>query len=543
VETQSAVLTADAGTVTPGRPGTSRRVLPLSRAHVVWGAGSLLAAAAVLTMMVTVGNRSTLADLAAAVGEERTVEARLTGGFRYGPVRAPVRSGGSSAAASDNWTLYAAAGRIREDAEHDPSAPNLHALGLAHLVLGHYDEAVRAIEDAIAEDPEPPRYHSDLAAAYLARAKHLDRPDDLPRALGAAERALTGNEALLEARFNRALALEALYLEDQARQAWEAYLARDSASGWAADARTHLQALQQRVAPQDGARNNSPPPITDTSVEAALDWLLRQGLPAWADAVLAGDSERAASERSRLTSYAQQITATNGDRFATALAEIAQPDVSARRRAMAVRGLANARAMVEGDDTANLEPTLLAACVEPHSALVPLCHLEVGRLDVIQRRDNNARNRIAMLQGVVGGSAYLDGRLDLLEGYRSMFEGDYAAALERYQRAFQRLSDAKYSTLAGHAAAQIADMFELVGFPSEAWQWRLGALRNSSAARDPNLKYLTHVSAAESLARGGNMSAAAQFVAAVDGSILETVPALRQVFLEVSRRCDRRTLH
>lgn len=47
------------------------------------------------------GAGSRLADL--AVGQERTVEARLTGGFRS--FACAARSGGSSVT-TDNWTLY-----------------------------------------------------------------------------------------------------------------------------------------------------------------------------------------------------------------------------------------------------------------------------------------------------------------------------------------------------------------------------------------------------------------------------------------------------
>jgi hypothetical protein len=62
-------------------------------------------------------------------------------------------------------------------------------------------------------------------------------------------------------------------LEEQARQAWEDYLSRDSASGWASEARIRLQKLQQSQ-PGDLARNHSPPAIDDAAVEAALDWLI-----------------------------------------------------------------------------------------------------------------------------------------------------------------------------------------------------------------------------------------------------------------------------
>ena len=536
VETKSAVLSVDSTVSPPGqRSGGTHRLLRFSRAHVVWGGGSLLAAAAVLTLMFNVGGRSKLADLAEAVGDERTVEARLTGGFRYGPVRAPVRSGGSSVASSDDWTLLAAAGKIRETAERDPSAPNLHALGVAHLVLGEYDQAVRAIEDAVAEDPAPAQYQSDLAAAYLARAKYLDRPEDLPRALEAAERAVKRDDALKEARFNRALALEALFLEDQARQAWEDYIARDPDSGWANDAREHLQKLQQRPPPQDGARNNSPPPITDTTVEAALDWLVRQGLPAWAGAVLAGDPQQAAIHSSQLSSYAQQIAARNGDPFPVSLAALAQPDANAIPRAKAVRELGRAHALVETDNTASLEPTLMAACAEPEGSLVPLCHLELARFDVVRRRDGPAADHIRRLQGSVETSAYLDGRRELVEGYRLMFRDEYAACLRHYQRAYERLSGAKYVLSAGHIAGQVADILSFLGFPDEGWRWRQRVLGASLTVRNPALRYFLLLGTAEGLARSGSNAAAARFVAALEGPTLNAMPALRGAFADITR--------
>lgn len=118
------------------QPPTGQLVL---RRNGVAGVGLLAAAAASALVVIDRTPESRLNDLAEAVGE-RTVEPRLTGSFRY----APLRSAGVSA----NWNLYAAAGRIREDAERDPTPGNLHALGLAHLVLGQSDAAVRALEDA-----------------------------------------------------------------------------------------------------------------------------------------------------------------------------------------------------------------------------------------------------------------------------------------------------------------------------------------------------------------------------------------------------------
>ena len=60
-----------------------------------------------------------------------------------------------------------------------------------------------------------------------------------------------------EAYFNRALALERLHLGDSARRAWDDYLKRDSTSGWADEARHHVEELpreRQSSVEEDRAR-------------------------------------------------------------------------------------------------------------------------------------------------------------------------------------------------------------------------------------------------------------------------------------------------
>jgi CHAT domain-containing protein len=542
LETQSAVQGADAAGWRPVRSGDPRRAAAFSRKHVVWGTASLVAAAAVLAVAVTVGvdpsaywrslrAGSKLADLAAAVGDERTIEPRLTGGFHYGPLRAAVRSGGSSAA-RDHWTLYAAAGRIREVADRDPSAPNLHALGLAHLVLGQYDEAVRALEDAVSEDPDQPRYQSDLSAAYLARARQLDRPDDLPRALGATERAVKGDERLLEARFNRALALEALFLEDQARQAWEDYLARDSSSGWANDARSHLQKLQKEAVPPPQGSDNSPPPITDTTVEAGLDWLLRHGLRAWADAVLADDDDRAAREQKILSEYAQQLTRANGDALPAALASTAADSPQRRRRATAMKRLGRGLTLRDADDMAAAEQLLREACVDIAPPLSALCDVELGMFDVLHRDQARALARVvrARKEATDAEFSYVEGRAERLEGYGRMFVGDYAPAVDRYRVSFEIFERGRYRLQAASLATQLAGLYDVIGLPVDAWRWRVRALEAVARITSPIQRYWTHLSTSLYLARAGQHDAAQSFLPVQSDITYASVRPLQWVY-------------
>jgi CHAT domain-containing protein len=510
------------------RPAT---VLPFTRRVTRWRVAAFASAAAALLLAVQVlpvwgpggssGADSRLADLADAVGQTRTVEARLTGGFRYGPLRAPLRSGGS-AAPMDNWTLYAAAGRIREVALQDPSAPNLHGLGLAHLVLGNYDEAVQALEDAIAETPQSARYQSDLAAAYLARAKEQDRPDDVPRALAAAERSIAV-EDLLEARFNRALALQSLYLEEQAREAWQEYLARDASSDWAEDARRHLAALQQSEnVRNEAARNNSPPLIDDMTVEAGLDWLLRQGLPTWAKAVLARDVNTATRTHTDLREYAQRLSDRGGDPFAVALTTLPGPaEPAAAAQASAVLALSQGLAFVEEDNLEEAEKAIAAGCTGASEPISWLCDLELGALDALRRNDATVRSRLARVEtaAAAAGALYVQARAARLSAYRALFSGDYATALRGYHHAFDLAEAGKYRVQGGIMAAQLSDAYDVIGRPLDAWRWRTQALHATTLPGTKAVRYLTWISTGGALSRDSNYEAARAFL----GPALATV--------------------
>ena len=261
--------------------------------------------------------------------------------------------------------------------------------------------------------------------------------------------------------------MQSLYLEDQARQAWDEYLSRDSASDWAEDARRHLAALQRSATVRnDLARNNSPPAVSDTTVEAALDWILRQGLPDWAGAILAGDHASATRHHSSLRDYAQQIASTSGDPFAVSLTTLPAPDdAAATPSATAIRDFTRALALIDDDNLPEAEKPLLAVCPRLREPQAWLCDLELATLDVLRRNDAAARERSARAAGagIASGSSYLKARAARLDAYRALFSGDYAAALREYRRAYDLAGSGKYRVQAGVMAAQLASVYDVVG--------------------------------------------------------------------------------
>jgi tetratricopeptide (TPR) repeat protein len=210
------------------------------------GAAAGLAVAAALVLAVRMGwlfgssnDRPELQDLIAAVANQptRPVDGRLTGGFKYAPAPSPTRGPGDRDLPPD---VRIAEARLEQTAAGNAANANAKAaLGVGLLVLGELDKAIDDLERAAAQQPSDARYQSDLAAAYLARAKRQGNPVDWQKARAAAERAIQADPHLIEAWFNRALAVEgASSSPAEASQAWRDYLARDSSSEWA---REHQQ--------------------------------------------------------------------------------------------------------------------------------------------------------------------------------------------------------------------------------------------------------------------------------------------------------------
>jgi len=213
------------------------------------GVAAGLAAAAALVLAVQVarpgwpfgatGDRPELQDLIAAVASQSTrpVEGRLTGGFKYAPPPSPTRGPGDRDLPPD---VRIAAARLEQAAAAEPASTSAQAAqAVAFLVLGDVDKAIDGLEKVVVQQPTNARYQSDLAAAYLARAKRQGNTADWQKAVEASGRATELDPGLIEAWFNRALAIEGYASSAaDASQAWRDYLSRDNSSPWA---REHQQ--------------------------------------------------------------------------------------------------------------------------------------------------------------------------------------------------------------------------------------------------------------------------------------------------------------
>lgn len=179
-------------------------------------------------------------ELFAAVSSVRPVEGRITRS-PFAPYRAS-----EPAVSPSRADIQQIAGRMQARAGRRESAQALADLAILWLLAGNRDQALVLLEKAAHQEPRNAGVLNDLAVAYLARAREGARPEDFVRALTAADRAAREDAGLVEARFNRALALEKLFLKTAALRAWRDLSLRESDPGWSREAAEHLRRLEAR---------------------------------------------------------------------------------------------------------------------------------------------------------------------------------------------------------------------------------------------------------------------------------------------------------
>jgi CHAT domain-containing protein/Tfp pilus assembly protein PilF len=143
--------------------------------------------------------------------------------------------------------------RLLLDAVDEKATPeSLHALGKSYLARKKFDQAIEHFEAALKSDPNNARLYSDLGAALFERGK-LERRDnqsgksEVTIALGleSLNKALSLDDSLLDAIFNRALVYREMKLYQQARNEWTIYLKKDPDSSWAEEAKRNLKLLDE----------------------------------------------------------------------------------------------------------------------------------------------------------------------------------------------------------------------------------------------------------------------------------------------------------
>jgi CHAT domain-containing protein/tetratricopeptide (TPR) repeat protein len=197
-----------------------------------------------------------------------------------------------------------------------PSAQVLDHLGVAELALGRYDAAVRTLERAARRAPRDVGIQGDLSAAYLARGRASGRPRDILQALDR----IGQRPSDLESSFNRALALQSLYLNRVAEAEWRAFRERERDRDWRRAATLQLLALAKERTPSARPGTKVAGEVSvgvaapvDSRTETLESWIEDSALPAWASAVMRSDVPSRLEVEHQLDSAATRLSRSGRD--------------------------------------------------------------------------------------------------------------------------------------------------------------------------------------------------------------------------------------
>jgi CHAT domain-containing protein len=181
-----------------------------------------------------------LAELRSIYQQARPTETRISE-FNYAPL---VRLRGAPQP-NEQKTLRRIEITLIEATERTPNEQTHHALGVFHLTQQEYGKAIGEFESALKFANTNAKLHNDLGVAHFELAKTGgNKLEELARSHEEFTKATELDPNLLEALFNKSLALQELNMPREAQDSWNLYLQKDSSSPWADEARKNLARIE-----------------------------------------------------------------------------------------------------------------------------------------------------------------------------------------------------------------------------------------------------------------------------------------------------------
>ncbi len=399
-------------------------------------------------------------------GAPRAVEGRLRG-LPWGPFRP----------------------RGAKDGNGEPTrAPEVSAA--VRTLLARGSEAALSALLAVPRAQYDASTWSDLSAIYIQRASDANRPAHLVDAIASADVALERQPTLVEARFNRALAVEHLGLRDQAATAWREYLLVDGSGPWAVEAGEHLrtvtapfvafkdEVVRSRAALARGDAATAVRVVGISPLEARL-FTEMEALPKWAE-MLEKDPAAAAEHFAVGRSLARVLRARGDGTMADAFDAIERASGTTRAAlAGAHATLARTRVAMRTSPT-DAEPTLRACAAQFASAGSPMNSLAALYAAIA-----------AFEQGhrAVAAEALRDLLATVPEDHRSLramvlwqlalcdaAETNWGATIESLNESvtlFDRLGE---SMNAAFVRQILSEVYDAIGDYDKAWEYRAAVL-------------------------------------------------------------------
>src|SRR3954468_4279131 len=468
---------------------------------------------------------STRAKLAETLGPCRFIESRLTGGFSY--ARFDPAHPGPQISKDRRMALRKLS---REVSGSTPEA--IADRGLFKLLDGDSRQAVQMLETASAAKPGSAALLSDLAAVYLADARINNDPYSRGKALEGAENAVTIDSKLQEARFNRALARESLFLRNQAKSAWDEYLKRDEKSGWAQEPRDRKKAsdvpdaasrwaLQERRLDEAVARNDQAAvnQIVRDFPQASREYAEERLLGEWAAAALA---QRIPEARQRLAiarAVGIELARTRGEGMVAAAVKTIDRVVDLQEPShlslLAAGHLSYQRGLNlygEGKFAEAREHFSTARSALQHAAS-PFVNWATFRLAVCEMQLFHYEASFNLLTPLhQSGFRSLAGRSLWVRGLILGIKGRYAESVFLYRLAIQHFAAIGESENLAVVRSLAAECLALLGDLEGAWKLNQDALSLAKDLRSPVRRQQVLEGASSTALQGENPSATLDFL-------------------------------
>jgi CHAT domain-containing protein len=345
------------------------------------------------------------------------------------------------------------------------------------------DRAIERLVKARRLSTRPVPLLVDLAAVHLVRAERTQTSQDLLMALEYANEALELEPRNVFARFNAALAMQAIGLDEEADSAWNAYLELDSRSPWADEARRRKRVLITTAAeiprPAVGASEKEVAEFAARYPQEARELGWDRVLGDWGTAVEKGEAARADALLELAERLGRALERRRGGDVS--LADAVRAIRGASADAAATARLAQAhRAFAEGQSQfLDLDaPASFAAFTRVISSRPPspaLLHwaavFRARALEYLRERDA-AKSALRALLTEVDSARHpaVAGRARLMMGAIGVREGEYAEARAQLRSAAERLRDAGEPQHAGFALSMDGEVAYQQGDTIQAYR-------------------------------------------------------------------------
>jgi CHAT domain-containing protein len=431
---------------------------------------------------------------AASQLDRRPFETRLSG-FPYSPLR--VNRGTNDPAPPALLRLHGIAGEILSQSTISTSAEALHIRAIAALLSGDSATAVDLLEHATTLMPSDAILRNDLAAALVARGMSAY---DYAEALASTDRAIA-IETSPEALFNRGVILQKLGLRQAASRAWHSYLAIDSTSSWAGEARERLAG--QTTPNERDLWTRDIPRLRRAAIsgdietvrqlvrrypQQARSWSEMQFLADWAKALSTGNLAAATGELTICRTIGSALQALSGERLlADAVASIdrAQGE-NIKKIAQGHVDYLEARRLYHERKPAESLPKFEEAASlfsSQHSPMALVCNYYRSSI-IFDRNDNRAAAALVDRLTEEIPAEYLALRAQVIwnRATISANDGAFDAARSAYAAALAMFEHLGESDNALMMRGALVSVLSRLGRGSEAWNERRDAFEQVSTS-------------------------------------------------------------